>query len=209
MPGLRERKKRATWAQLSGAALQLAGVHGPDGVTVEQISKAAEVSARTFFNYFPSKEDAILGTDPDRAARMRTRVTARPAEETPLEVLQAALTDLGGELAQDPEAWRLRLRLVREHASLLPSYLAALATLERTLTEALAERLGVDPEADPYPALAAAVAVSVSRTSFRRWHAEHGAVPLAELLDQAFSALARGLPPPPPQHSSAPAVPMR
>lgn len=197
MPGLRERKKRATWAELSGAALRLAAAHGPDRVTVEQISDAAGVSARTFFNYFPSKENAVLGTDPDRAARMRVRVMARPADETPLEVLRVALTELGDELAKDPEAWRLRMRLVREHPSLLPPYLAALAALERTLTEALSERLGADPEVDPYPGLAAAAAMSVTRTSFRRWHADHGRVPLAVLLDEAFTALAGGLALPP------------
>jgi len=192
-PGLRERKKQATWAELSAAALRLAADHGPEGVTVEQISEAAGVSPRTFFNYFRSKEDAILGTDPDRAAALVARLAERPADEPPLEALRVVLAGLAAALADDPHAWRLRMRLVREHQSLLPRYLAGLVELERTLTGAMAQRLGLDPDEDAYPALVAGTAVTALRTSFRRWHAGSQNVPIQTLLDEAFAHLARGL----------------
>jgi AcrR family transcriptional regulator len=61
--GLRERKKRARRAALIDAAQTLVAEHGLDAVTVEMISAEAGVSARTFFNYFESKDDAVLGAE--------------------------------------------------------------------------------------------------------------------------------------------------
>src|SRR5690606_15633405 len=59
--GLRARKQRATREAIHRAAVELALEHGPDGATVAAISDHANISTRTFFNYYPSKEDAIVG----------------------------------------------------------------------------------------------------------------------------------------------------
>ncbi|PFG42736.1 TetR family transcriptional regulator [Isoptericola jiangsuensis] len=59
--GLRERKKRARAARIADAARLLVLDRGLDAVTVEEIAAAAEISPRTFFNYFESKDDAVLG----------------------------------------------------------------------------------------------------------------------------------------------------
>ena len=63
-PGLRERKRRATRLAIQQAALRIAIEEGLAAVTVDEISRRADVSPRTFFNYFPNKEGAILGDDP-------------------------------------------------------------------------------------------------------------------------------------------------
>lgn len=62
--GLRERKRRATRMAIQKAAIDLATERGVDGVTVEEIGHAANVSPRTFFNYFPTKDAAIVGEIP-------------------------------------------------------------------------------------------------------------------------------------------------
>ncbi len=70
-PGsLRERKKQATRRSLRRIALQLVSDRGFAQVTVEDIAAAADVSPRTFFNYFPSKEAAVFGADPERTAEL-------------------------------------------------------------------------------------------------------------------------------------------
>lgn len=75
---LRERKRRATMVAIENAATSLVLEHGFDVVTVDEICAAAEVSKRTFFNYVPSKEAAVIGLTPeevpdaDRAAFLDT-----------------------------------------------------------------------------------------------------------------------------------------
>src|ERR1700759_3655961 len=70
-PSLRERQKPAPRRSLRRAALSLVAERGFAHVTIEDIAEAADVSPRTFFNYFPSKEAALFGGDPERAAELR------------------------------------------------------------------------------------------------------------------------------------------
>src|SRR5215468_3996116 len=81
---LRERKKLATRRQLRRVALDLAAERGLANVTVEDIAEAADVSPRTFFNYFPSKEAALFGGggDPRRATELRASIASEsPGEQ--------------------------------------------------------------------------------------------------------------------------------
>lgn len=197
-PGLRERKKLATRRALASAALRLAAERGPDAVTVDAISDAAGVSARTFFNYFASKEDAILGVDPVRTAEFRDRLVARPAGEAPLEALLATITEASATLADRAEEFSLRLRLVRDHPSLFPRYVAGFSAHERELVEAVAARSGLDPDADLYPTLAVTAALTAMRVAVHHWEATDRAASLEDVLADAFGHLARGLTPPVP-----------
>src|SRR4051794_41797661 len=91
--GLRERKKRATRQALHGAALRLVAERGFDDVPIEDIAAAADVSPRTFFNYFGSKEDVIVNPDPDRVERLRGLLAEHTADEPPLDVLESVLIE--------------------------------------------------------------------------------------------------------------------
>src|SRR5580698_7084703 len=64
IPGLRERKRVATRQAIQRAVLRLALDRGIERVTVEDISRDADISPRTFFNYFVSKEAAMAGDSP-------------------------------------------------------------------------------------------------------------------------------------------------
>ena len=88
---LRERKKLATRRLLRSAALDLVSERGLTNVTVEDIAEAADVSPRTFFNYFPSKEAALFGGDPDRAATLRERVANKAIGKSALDALRIVL----------------------------------------------------------------------------------------------------------------------
>jgi len=71
--GLRERKKRQTREAIAQAAMALFVEHGFDAVTVADVARAADVSEKTVFNYFPAKEDLVLlGGEERRAATVMT-----------------------------------------------------------------------------------------------------------------------------------------
>src|ERR1700728_290830 len=92
--GLRERKKTETRRAISAAALQLALVRGPNAVTVEEIAEAANVSPGTVFNYFGTKEAAILGTDPEWRSELIACIESRPADEPDLVAIREAYRQL-------------------------------------------------------------------------------------------------------------------
>ncbi|HEY5887407.1 MAG TPA: TetR family transcriptional regulator [Acidimicrobiales bacterium] len=197
--GRRERKKAQTRRALTAAAIRLSIERGsPDRVTVEEISEAADVSPRTFVNYFSSKEDAVLGVDPERRTELRAELELRPADEAPIEALRAALLSTAESIDENAELWAQRMQLVRDHPTLSAGYVASFADFERGMVEAMAARLDLDPDTDIYPALVVATALTITRVTVKHWQATDADTPLADLLDRAFEQLADGLTLPPP-----------
>ncbi|MFC0032764.1 TetR family transcriptional regulator [Micromonospora chaiyaphumensis] len=201
--GLRDRKKRRTRTALATAALRLVAEHGLDQVTVEEISAAADVSSRTFFNYFPSKDDALIGDQAALNARFVARLAEVPPEVPALAAVRAALGEVIEELQEDRELWLLRMDVVTRNPVLLPRLVSAGAEAERALTDVVAARVGV-PADHGFPALLTTVTGAAFRLAALRWAATAGARSLADLVDEAFDALAAGLPDPGPARPSRP-----
>jgi AcrR family transcriptional regulator len=198
--GRRDRKKTETRRALRHAALRLVAERGFDQVTVEDIAELADVSTRTFFNYFPSKESAVIGADPRKIDAVRTALAARPEGESPLVALRAVfvayaqmITDELADLGEGREAWIRRFRIVRDDPALRGAYSAHLAALERSLVEVVASRLGTDAELDPYPALVVASVLAATRVASMHWSAGGGADSLVELTAASIDSLASGL----------------
>ena len=195
--GLRERKKLRTRHALGAAALELAVRHGLDGVTVEQIAEAADVSPRTFFNYFSSKEEAVVAADLERARAMAERLAARSTDEPVLTSVRAVVREMVDGADARARDWVRQVRLVRANPALVPHQLAAYAAIEAQLAAVIAERTGLDA-GDLYPALTAAAVMSATRTATTRWLASDGATDLVTWLDEALDLLETGLGHPPP-----------
>ncbi|MFT7839854.1 TetR family transcriptional regulator [Saccharothrix sp. BKS2] len=194
--GLRDRKKRQTREALSRAAVHLVAEHGLDGVTVEDISAAADVSPRTFFNYFAGKEEAVLAPDPETGPRLRASVLAQPAGLSAAEaVREALLAELGAEVNEDREFWTRRMSVVQRHPVLLAGVLAGGEQVEREVVAGIAERVGLPVDAT-YPMLLAAAAGAAFRVAVARWSAD-GSTPLPTLLTEALDLLVTGLANPP------------
>lgn len=204
--GLRERKKRATRAALSEAAVRLAAERGAENVTVEAISSAAGVSPRTFFNYFESHYDAFVMTDPDISERVRRAVLDAPAALAPLDAVREALTAELSDIEARHELWNLRARVLERSPHLLARGLGAHAADERALAEAVAERLGepvgersTDDREPPtgelglHPRLVAAVAVCAVRVAMETWCARPPGSDFPDILRTAFDQIAAGL----------------
>jgi AcrR family transcriptional regulator len=194
--GLRERKKAETRQALMTAAVRLAEQLGPDRVTVEAIAEAAGVSARTFFNYFPSKEDAIIGINPDETSELLDDLASRPADEAPLEALHAMALAAVARLEAKADDMATRHRLTQAHPSLAMRRAARFSEVERAVAGEIARRTGLDVDREPYPMLAAATALIAIRVAMAAWQERDRRGPLADLLDESFTLLARGLPSP-------------
>src|ERR1700712_118149 len=88
--GLRERKKRATREAIAAAARRLFAERGFDAVTVAEVAEAADVSEKTVFNHFATKEDLAFAGREERLARLLTGLAKRPAGASVLDVFRAA-----------------------------------------------------------------------------------------------------------------------
>ncbi|MFB6550591.1 TetR family transcriptional regulator [Streptomyces sp. NPDC056405] len=212
--GLRERKKRATRAALTEAAVRLAAEHGAEKVTVEAISAAAGVSVRTFFNYFDTRDDAFVVIDVDAGVRLRRAVLDAPAGLSPLEALREAMAAELAEAEQHHELWRLHAEVLHASPHLLARGVGAHMAAEADLAEAIAERLhgaggGEGPGSGPgagegrrtapglYPRLLASVANAAVRTSMDHWSAHQEDAAFLDVFHEVFALLAAGLPAPP------------
>jgi AcrR family transcriptional regulator len=191
--GLRERKKRETAQALQLAALELVAEHGLDEVTVEQIAAAANVSPRTFFNYYPSKEVALVALQPGATASFAEALLARPSDEDLLEAARAALAADVPRITANADRHRLRTTVIARHEELRPHLIGAFAEWERAVTTAIAARTGTDPATDLLPGLAAATFAGIIRESLRRWRASDFQLPLDEVFDEAFALIGNGL----------------
>ncbi len=188
--GRREQKKRETRRAIRDAALDLALDIGVEKLTVEAIAQTAGVSPRTFFNYFASKEDALVTQAAESADQVSRLVLERPADESPMHAFHQAIlaSDFFGSDPVDRARILARQRLIQDSPSLMSHHLGKIAMVERSFAHALAQRMGTDPAHDMYPELLAAIAISALRITVRRWVAQ-GNQSLYGLLDEAFEWL--------------------
>ena len=162
-------------------------------MTVEAISDRAEVAPRTFFNYFPSKEDAVLDRDPDRPEALRRALLDRPAGEDALTALRRVLDDDVADRVLDADAPCAGCGSSAESRSCVAAMAAMLDDIEQALVAGVAERTGQDPDADLCPALLVSAACGAFKVAHLRWSDQGGRVPFDRLLAAAFDTLARGL----------------
>jgi AcrR family transcriptional regulator len=182
--GLRERKKAATRTAISAAAVKLALQEGPDQVRVTDIATEADVSPRTYNNYFSSIPEAICAGAADRAMVIGDALRQRPAHEALASAVAAAV------LAADPSngAGREIVRLIVTTPSLRGEFFKVVMAREKALADAIAERVG-SPAGDIFPRLLAAAYLSATRVVTHTWLHDDNADYIA-LMTRAFHLLA-------------------
>jgi AcrR family transcriptional regulator len=117
-PGLRERKKMRTRQAIATAALRLFAERGYEETTIADIAAAADVSPRTFFSYFPSKEDVIFAEIDDRLAEVAERLRRTPGE-SPMETIRRSIVDvLEAVVAEHREYGPVQVALILERPAL-------------------------------------------------------------------------------------------
>lgn len=141
MPGLRERKKRATRLAIHKAGMRLFAEQGFAGTTVDQIADAADVSRATVFAYFPTKEDIVFGDAPLAIAELATTLGEAAAVDGALPAVRAWLRQLAGWIEPD---LIFQLRLAREVPVVGARKLQIDRAVERAVADALHRELGPD-----------------------------------------------------------------
>jgi len=187
---LRERKKVETRDALTAAAHQLFRERGFDAVTVDEIAAAANVSPRTVFRYFGSKEAILFGDQGEQLRLVRDAIASRPTGEPVMVALREAVIDVTQRTAAQREMQLTRARF----AASGPTAAAYAKTVlipqwEDVLVEAVATRLGVDPDVNPRPRLLAGTAIAAMSATSAIWLASNGAADPVALLREAFDAL--------------------
>ncbi|MET8157987.1 TetR family transcriptional regulator [Sphaerisporangium sp. NPDC005289] len=165
--GLRERKKHQTRLALIDAGFRLFLAQGYEATTVDQIAAAVEVSPRTFFRYFGSKEDLALDFTLEYDERINAALAARPEDEPPFTALTRAFREfvhaMESDAAEETERFLRHRRVVDANPALLCTSFARMADIEQKLTVEIARRQGTDPATDPRPRLLVAFATSAVR----------------------------------------------
>jgi AcrR family transcriptional regulator len=192
----RDLQKEQIRFDLALAAFELAKTEGLAKVRVPQIAEVVGVSTRTFNNYFPSKEAAIVWPTTLRGARLASDLAGRPPGEPLADALVEVVTGFYEPGAQEglPENWLDGFRaLVAAEPALHGEYLKAQAVAERALAEAIARRTGA-AESDLEPLLLAGLVTAAERAAVLHWLRQAGpSTPLAYIVRTAVATAVRGM----------------
>jgi AcrR family transcriptional regulator len=191
-PGLRERKKQHTRDTIERVALELFAQRGYDETTLAEIAEAADVSPRTIFSYFESKEDILFCDDPVFFERLEQALTQRPEGTTTVDALREFLSST---TASD-DLTRLRKQIIGANKGLRSSKRARTAPLERLVAESIARDL--DAGTDDLRPLLIAASVTAAFGAVRERLDEESDEPMSHeaalgILDQVLEFLRGGL----------------
>jgi AcrR family transcriptional regulator len=196
--GLRERKRLATRREIQRAVLTLSSARGIDKVTIDEISRWADISPRTFFNYFPSKDSALIGDELHLACEADIERFVHAGTGTDV------LADLATLIAQslqntdgDREIHELRRLVMKENSYLFTMRMATLRNFEAGLQEIVERRfatddprLAADPQALSQRALLfTLVAMAATRHAWRCWAESEESTPLSDWVAKSFREL--------------------
>jgi AcrR family transcriptional regulator len=198
--GLRERKKEQTRRTIEDAAFRLFAERGFQATTVADIAAAADIAPRTFFGYFPSKEDVVFCDFDTSFSALASALRERDAGVTTFDALRAWIVALfssdDGETEFDAHQ-EVRQRLVRDNEGLASHERHLLGRFEELIREAVAADLG-DEDGDLRPRLVAAAAVAALKAlQPADPDVQHAKQPLDDAglaqLDEAFAFLRGGI----------------
>lgn len=186
--GLRERKKQKTRVALEATAFGLFEQHGYEATTVEEIAEASDVSPRTFFRYFGSKNEVVFGQHPEHLEVLRQLVRERVVDDRHLCKLFDAVVAFAEHLEARRDDVLPRAQLVAANASLQSRSLQVQRAWEEQLAKELADLVG-----RAHPDLDVRVLVGAAMTALcvgiRSWQLAHATEPLHVVVRRTIEAL--------------------
>lgn len=188
---LRERKKLRTRRALVDTALELFTERGFDHVTLDELVERVEVSKRTFFRNFASKEDVAIAPEKEFWAAVQIRLAEGPLREPLLEALRDSLI---ATLRSMPEGWEHRFiasrRIADGHPAVMAHDLAFCAQTTESSLAAFTRRLGLTAADDLRPRALLEFVTIAWRLGHQDWPAEGGQPAREDLADRLTDAFA-------------------
>ena len=184
--GLRARAREAMRTEIAEVAFALFVSRGFEQTTVDEIAEAAGLSRRSFFRYFPAKEDTVFGLLYDLGEELAAAVTARPADEPGWTALQAGSEVMLTQWRHRPDDAMALLRLIHETPPLRARHQDKQDRWRRLLTDALRARTVDSLEAD----VLASAALAVFDVVCRHWLTAGPGTDPGRLMSEAFALLA-------------------
>jgi AcrR family transcriptional regulator len=189
-PSRRDRRKDRTRRMIQAEALRLFANKGFAATTIEEIAAAADVAPRTFFRYFPAKEEVVFW--PDYQPTLADFVATRPGDEPAVQALCHGIVDgLAGFYDQDRERLLERIKLAFRTPALHPRLRQQQADWAAAMTALLAARLGARPDDLEVRAIAAAMAAALF-VAIEEWQARDGQGDLRALIHRALGSVLAG-----------------
>jgi AcrR family transcriptional regulator len=186
-PGRRAAKRRETQERIARVGLRLFIEKGFDATTLDEIAEAADISRRTFFYYFQSKEDVLLAHDGGGFAEaLRPAILRQSPDQSPLAAARKAILELTPQY-EGPDAIAAD-KLMRSTEALRLRKAALFVELERVLAEAMAE-LWPDLEKTGVLRTSAMVVMGAVRLALDDWRTGDGGTPLTVCIERSFDQL--------------------
>ncbi len=147
---------------------------GFEATTLDEIAEAADVSRRSLFHYFASKEEIVFSTKADFPEIVAEAIGRRPADEPLLDMVENAMIDMTTRLVS--EQARALARLIHDTPALSAGDQAKYEMVERAVAIALADRKG-RPHTDIACRVTAATAIGIFKLATEAWLTEDDAGP--------------------------------
>ncbi len=176
-------------SELEEVALRLFDQRGFANVTVEEIANEAHISMRTFYRYFPSKEDVLQLRIVRRSEVLGEKLVARPVDEPPLRSLRVVLEEEFS--AVDPIVLRRWIAVIADNPNVMKGVVGAIQLrIQPVIAEFFGSRLGLPSDA-LIPTMLAAAALGVVQAAHTQWFIHEG--DLAATMSESLAVLEQAI----------------
>jgi mycofactocin system transcriptional regulator len=182
------RRRVTSRAELEHVAFDLFGRQGFERTTIDDIAAAAGIGRRTFFRYFPSKNDVAWGDFDKELSRMRAQLKSVPRRTPLMDAIRVAIVDFN-RIDPDQVPWhRRRMDLILRTPALQAHSTLRYAAWREVIAEFVADRTGQPPDALT-PRTIAYAALGIAVAAYEQW-LETDDADLGGMLDTAMRELA-------------------
>ena len=187
--GLAARKKQRTRQRLAEAAAELFYERGYDATTIDDIAAAVDVSPRTFYRYFPTKEDLVVAIGETSIESFLAALGARPSDEPLLAAVGAAVDDALAPGWEDTSRVRSFMALIRDTPAFRARWVEEAYDNRHRLAAVIAGRTDGDPTSLRNLLIAGAISMAIN-TAVQSWADQDAEPGPRDVVHRALAELA-------------------